>query len=152
MTEVKYFKKTRCCHCCDVCGEVADFRLSFLTPNARCNPASSGYQKDDVSWCSDAEIFVCGAHQHNYTLPPGLEWCGTFPLISFPHMGLYWHEVEFTPVTAAAGTPLGRLEYLLTALRERFPAAISPLSSASHEHAYLQEIDKLIKSQTEQHD
>lgn len=42
------------------------------------------------------------------------------------------------------GTPIYRLSGLLDQLRERFPDAISPFSSASHEAAYLREIDKLL--------
>ena len=95
--EVKYVKRTRCRRECDVCGEPANFRLSFLLKNSRSNPASSGYRGDDISWCSDAERFVCSEHKENLTAPDHHEWAGTFNLERIPHMGLHWVETEITP-------------------------------------------------------
>lgn len=45
--------------CCDECGEPAHYKHSYLLPNARTNPASSGYRRDDISWCEDKEAYTC---------------------------------------------------------------------------------------------
>jgi len=92
---VKYFKRTMRRHECDVCGEAADFRLTYLLEgDCRRNPASSAYGKDDCSWCSDAERFVCKDHQSTRPMPEGHSWAGSFPLFNFPHLGLYAHDEE----------------------------------------------------------
>jgi hypothetical protein len=92
--EVRFVKRTRVRHECHICGEPADYRHSFLLPNARRNSASSAYGRDDCSWCSDAEAFVCEEHRHSKHHPDdaSLEWAGTFTLTTYPHMGLYWRE------------------------------------------------------------
>lgn len=93
--EQKMMIKTR--RTCDICGRPADYCQSFVLNNARRNPASKGFGKDDLSWCSDAEAFFCEEHkdrgwQRNYM--EGYESCSKFPLDKFPHMGLYWKEVK----------------------------------------------------------
>lgn len=96
---VTYIMRTMRRHECDVCGEAADFRLTYLLLGSRRNPASSAYGKDDCSWCSDAERFVCKDHQHPYPAPDGHDWCGSFPFVNFPHLGLYAHDEKIgTPV------------------------------------------------------
>lgn len=81
---------------CEICGEKATARLTFLLPSCRSNPASSAYGKDDCSWCSDAEMFVCKEHEKDrYKIAKELnmEWCGLFPNTEkFKHMFLYWHK------------------------------------------------------------
>ena len=94
--DVQYIKRTRSRHDCDVCGEPADFRISFLLENARSNPASSGYRGDDISWCSDAERYVCAEHREERSAPNGYRWCSTCDLSKFPHMGLYDRDEKIT--------------------------------------------------------
>jgi hypothetical protein len=73
---------------CDVCGEPARFRVTYLVENARANPLSSAYGRDDCSWCSDAEAFACTAHKEELrrTVPPRMGWCSTFDGERFPRM------------------------------------------------------------------
>lgn len=101
--EFKLVERRRVRHECN-CGEPADERHSYLLPNARRNPQSSGYGRDDISWCSDHEVFTCAAcrprgHQPDVS---GYEWCATFKLGNgrFDHMFLTWVE---TDVTAKVG-------------------------------------------------
>lgn len=80
---------------CDECGEPAHFRHSFLLPNARRNPASSAYGRDDCTWCSDEETFTCRTHTARDTKPDGYEWCSTFPANArFAHMFLVDKEAQ----------------------------------------------------------
>lgn len=77
---------------CEECGNPARFKLTFLYQNARSNPASRGYRKDDVSWCQDAERFACGKHENKiWNDPPqdNMSKCSSFPLKNFQHMGFY---------------------------------------------------------------
>ena len=81
---------------CYECGQPAMYRITFLLENARINPASSGYGKDDISWCSDEDRYACeDCKDKVWRNPPrGYSWCSMFPLEQFPHMGLYWHEIK----------------------------------------------------------
>ena len=99
--ETQTIKKTRLRQKCIFCSAPATWRITFLVPNARHDCASSGYGKDDISWCSDEESFSCNEHkaevERYYDKPtswrtPRYEWCASFPLKNFPHMGLYWKE------------------------------------------------------------
>jgi len=75
---------------CEECGEPAVYKTTFLLPNCRANPASSAYRRDDCTYCSDREMFVCEEHQ--YIGIAGLEHCSIIPLSRFPYMG--WYEIE----------------------------------------------------------
>lgn len=81
---------------CENCGEPADQQHTYVLPNARRNPKSSAYGRDDISWCSDHEIFTCEAcrAENNGREPPaaGYEWCSTFKSDQFAHMFLKWRE------------------------------------------------------------
>ena len=79
---------------CDECGIPARFRVSFLLDNYRSNPASSGYRRNDCSWCSDYEMFACKNHKHTVEPPHGYGSAGYFPLKRFKHMGFYKMKVE----------------------------------------------------------
>ena len=84
-------------HClrreCDVCGESAHYKHTFLLEGARRNPASRAYGKDDCTWCEDESRFVCKNHLEDRKPPPGTTWCSTFPASElFKHMFLYWKE------------------------------------------------------------
>ena len=81
---------------CDVCGEPAHFKHTFLLENARIDPLSSAYRKDDCSWCEDACRYVCKEHQNDRE-PPSIDlfWCSTFPATErFKHLFLYWKKVK----------------------------------------------------------
>lgn len=80
---------------CVKCERPAKYRISYLLPNARSNPASSGYGGNDISWCSDHEEFACERHKHRMeSSVSGYEWCSTFPLKRFKHMGFYLKKLE----------------------------------------------------------
>lgn len=83
---------------CENCGEPAHFRHTYLLPNARRNPESSAYRRDDCSWCSDHELFDCRecyiARGSREPRAEGYEWCSTFSNGKFPHMFLYWRELS----------------------------------------------------------
>lgn len=84
-------------HTCDNCGEPAHFKHTFLLPNARSNPASKGYGKDDISWCSDEYQFSCKDEkcQREMGKMDGYRWCSSFPANErFAHMFLHWEEIE----------------------------------------------------------
>jgi hypothetical protein len=78
-------------HECEICGEPATKRLAFLFENARRNPQSTGYGKDDISWCSDDEAFVCS----NCPEPKrdGMVWAASFERERFSHMFHFWCEM-----------------------------------------------------------
>ena len=66
---------------CDYCDAEATQQLTFVLPNARTNPASTGYGRDDISWCSDAKAFVCedcARRRHEIGRELGMEWCASF--------------------------------------------------------------------------
>ena len=85
---------------CCVCGEPATRKHTFLLPNARRNPASSAYRKDDCSWCEDGCEYTCGKHTERDAekLVPEMKWCTTFQYEGFPHMFLYEKRIEEEPV------------------------------------------------------
>lgn len=82
---------------CEECDRPAKFRITFLRANSRRNPASRGYGKDDISWCSDAERFACRTHKDHvlFNPPEGMFWCSSFLLVRFQHMG--WYKKQVTP-------------------------------------------------------
>lgn len=91
--EITIVQKVR--RTCEECGEPAVKRATFLLLNARTNPKSSGYRKDDISWCSDDEIFYC---LDCYTTTPpddDYSWCSTFEVSDrFAHMFLKKETVD----------------------------------------------------------
>ena len=83
--------------CCDNCGEPAHFRHTFLLPNARSNPASHGYGRDDISRCSDAEQYSCKNAECIMKMRrmDGYGWCSTYPATErFAHMFLEWKKFD----------------------------------------------------------
>ena len=80
---------------CNICGEPATHCLTFLFDNARRNPASKGYGRDDISWCSDEEKYACEEHkdQIRRNPPEGMNWCSDFNERHL-HRVLYWNEIE----------------------------------------------------------
>lgn len=83
-------------HECQECGKPAAWQVGYLYENARRNPASSGYGKDDISWCSDEKAYACKIHRQKIerACPDGMEWCSSFPLNNFQHLGWYKTKVE----------------------------------------------------------
>lgn len=81
---------------CENCGEFAIERHLLSLPNARTNPASTGYGKDDISRCSDAEAYSCGSDECNKSLKnkEGYEWGGTYG--PFKDGFKIWREKEIT--------------------------------------------------------
>ena len=81
---------------CERCGAPATRRVTYLLDNCRSNPASSGYLRDDCSWCSDSEAFACDRCQRDIErdAPDGMSWCSTFGGARFPHMLLDREEVR----------------------------------------------------------
>ncbi len=99
--EVKTIIKTRVRHKCENCGEPSTNKHTYLddgpTGNARGNPASSAYGRDDCSWCSDHDLYLCDkCEQRNceVDVPDNHHWCSTFKIGRMPHMFLYWDEQE----------------------------------------------------------
>lgn len=75
---------------CEECEELAVVRETFLLPHARTNPASSAYRRDDCSWCSDAERWVCDTHK-GAPSPEGFKRCSSYQASPrFAHMFLEW--------------------------------------------------------------
>lgn len=82
---------------CKYCEELATHKLTFLLPNARNNPASSAYGKDDCSWCSDEAVFVCDEHEKDnrkIARELGMGWCASFDYERFKHMFEYWEDIK----------------------------------------------------------
>ncbi len=80
---------------CSWCEKPAKFRLSYLLPNARSNPASSGYGGDNISWCEDHEEFACKEHERTKKHSvDSYKWCSSFPLKRYQYMGFYRKEIE----------------------------------------------------------
>jgi hypothetical protein len=74
---------------CEYCDKDATKRITFVMENARCNPQSRGYGRDDISWCADAEAFACDEHnkQVERNAPEGMDYCATFTNCTrFAHM------------------------------------------------------------------
>lgn len=101
--ERKIVERVRVREECEQCGEPATKKHTYLLYNARSNPASSGYGKDDISWCSDIEAFACDDCREP-SAPDGHKWCATFTVspatTRFSHMFLRWTEREVEQVSA----------------------------------------------------
>ena len=79
-------------HECAECGEPATKKVSYLLPNARSNPASSGYHGDDITWCSDHQEFICGDCK-----PPRVEGFDLGTIYNgdyYPHMVHFFREIS----------------------------------------------------------
>ncbi len=83
-------------HECDECSNPASHRVTFLLENARYNPRSSAYGRDDCSRCSDLDAYACRKHleQTVREAPSGYSWCAHMALKSHKHMGFYWHTIS----------------------------------------------------------
>lgn len=96
--DTKTEKYVRCWHECQLCKLPARYSIAFILPNARSNPASTAYGRDDISWCSDDELFACKEHLRDVEtiseiMNKPMKWCATFTLKSYKHMGFYWDRL-----------------------------------------------------------
>lgn len=75
---------------CEYCKSPAHFKYAFLYQNFRSNPASKAYRRDDCTWCSDIDVFVC--RKCKPIVPKGCDAGATvFPANEkFAHMFLKW--------------------------------------------------------------
>lgn len=98
--ETKTILKTRVRQECESCGEPATEKHTYLDDGltgARNNPASSAYNRDDCTWCSDWDLFLCNdckKQECEQNLPAYHHWCSTFTVERMPHLFLYWTEKE----------------------------------------------------------
>lgn len=75
---------------CEICGEPAHYKHTWLLKGARSNPASEAYGKDDCSWCEDEKTFACQECTNGVRPPEGYGTCSVFPASErFAHMFLY---------------------------------------------------------------
>lgn len=80
---------------CDICGEPAHYKFTWLLNGMRSNPASSAFGKDDCSWCEDACNFSCRKCYNKVHPPNGYTECSIFPATErFAHLFLYWDIVN----------------------------------------------------------
>lgn len=108
--------------CCDICGEDAKERHTYLLKgDARSNPASSAYGMDNCSWCSDYENYGCGAddcHRElkNEAKELGYSWCSTFEKNDrFQHMFQKKMEEPFPELLEALETITAKVQGLVPA-------------------------------------
>ena len=102
--ETKTVVKTRTRWECDSCGEPATKKHTYLDDGpsgARYNPASSAYGRDDCTWYSDYDQYLCDKcdrRDYEDDVPDGYHWCSTFKICErFAHMFLQWDEQEIKP-------------------------------------------------------
>jgi len=80
---------------CDECGEPAHYKHTFLLSNARRNPASTAYGRDDCTWCEDDCLYVCREHKDLKRPRDGYSWCSTFAAVDrLKHLFLYWKDIK----------------------------------------------------------
>jgi len=79
------------------CEKPATHRLTYLRPNARGDPQSTAFHRDDSSRCSDQDVFVCDEHkEYKYKIEKelGLVWCASFGYERFKNMFEWWEEIK----------------------------------------------------------
>ncbi len=105
--ETKTVVKTQVRRECNNCGEPATQQHTYLndgTTGARRNPASSAYGRDDCTWCSDYDQYLCDEcdrKDYEDDVPVGYHWCSTFRVDRMPHLFLRWDEREVEPAATA---------------------------------------------------
>lgn len=96
--ETRTITEKRVRRACQECGGRAMFKLCYLLEGGRGNPASSAYRRDDCSWCSDLDLYLCAECSSNGTRHPhqaGYAAAATFPAKErFAHMFLTWKTVD----------------------------------------------------------
>jgi len=101
--DVRIVTQKFCRHECETCGEPATKEHTYLMPNARNNPASSGYGKDDISWCSDFKLFSCddcSEKNREENVPDGYRWVATFSFERFEHLFFFWNDISTEQVNS----------------------------------------------------
>jgi len=90
--ETKTVTSIRVRKVCEMCGESAHFRYTYLFENFRSNPASSAYRHDDCRLCCDVEVFTC--RECRPETPTGCDsGPSRFPATErFAHMFLEWGD------------------------------------------------------------
>lgn len=106
--ETKVVRRTRVRRECENCGEPAVYLNTYLNDGqvgARRNTASNAYRRDDCTWSSDHNQYLCGdCHQnaHHVGVPDGFGWCATFECgPEYAHKFLTWEEHEIQNSEAA---------------------------------------------------
>lgn len=98
MSDVQIIHKRLADRACDYCSAPATYRNTYLNDGergARHNPASSAFGRDDCTWCSDFDDYLCAkCHERDETdnVPDGFGWCSTFEKSKFPKMFKVWVE------------------------------------------------------------
>lgn len=106
--DTKIVRRVRVRRECESCGEPAVYLNTYLMPAARTNPASSAYRRDDCTFCSDHDEYLCGDCQRSAKrtlVPDGYGECSTFSVSArFAHLFLEWkdHEVPSDDERTAA--------------------------------------------------
>lgn len=111
--EIQFVRRERVRIECEHCGADADRLHHFQLPNARRNPASAGYGRDDTSRAADRKMHACTACFPDGKRPQiaGYEWSGMYTDPErYPHLFLRWLETE-------AGAHISAAPDLLAALK-----------------------------------
>lgn len=95
-------RRVRTRQACENCSEPATIKLCFLYESYRSNPNSSGYRRDDCTWCSDLDVFVCDSAEcrralnnpNTYSHERFSRDTTEFNVKNSPHMFLYWKETK----------------------------------------------------------
>lgn len=83
---------------CELCGEPAHFKHTWLLAGARSNPASNAYGRDDCSWCEDDCTYACRSCTAKVRPPDGYGSCSVFGANDrFSHMFLVEDNELITP-------------------------------------------------------
>lgn len=78
---------------CETCNGVAIFKHTYLLEGYRSNPASSGYHRDDCSYCEDAATFSCQTCKPE--IPAGYCTASRYTCGKpFAHLFLEWEEID----------------------------------------------------------
>lgn len=106
--ETKLIERKRVRRECENCGEPAFYLNTYLNDGgvgARRNPASSAYGRDDCTFSSDHDQYLCGdchATVPDVGVPEGFGWCATFECCErYAHKFLTWEEREIERAEAA---------------------------------------------------
>ena len=93
--DVKTTTQKRVRRICDICGEDAHYKHTWLLKGTRSNPASKAYGRDDCTWCEDDCTFTCRECKNKARPPEGYVTCSIFSAVErFAHMFLYWEELD----------------------------------------------------------
>ena len=101
--KVCYNVVKQCRRECDICGEDAHYKHTWLLKGTRSNPASKAYNRDDCSWCEDNRTFACRKCTDKVRPPDGYVTCSVFPASTrFAHMFLDKKQLKIGATMADA--------------------------------------------------